>query len=126
MQRSDVSSSPVSEANLRSTAILDFTGARVQGVVGRLGRDVAAREFLRAGYQLLREQVRAVYSVDELQPTSRTLAKGAGSCSQRFACLESIARAAGIATRVHGLWIAGRFWNPRFRLTKSFIPSRIL
>lgn len=59
-------------------------------------------------------------------PTSATIAKGKGSYSQRFACLEPLARAQGIATRVRGLWIAGRFWAPRFPFTRLFIPKRIL
>ncbi len=127
MRRIDMSSSTVSESNLRPTRILDFENERVQAVVRQLEIPGAApRDFLYAGYQLLRQEVRPIYTVDELQPTSHTLAKGQGSCSQRFACLESVARAAGIPTQVRGLWIAGRFWNPRFELTKSFIPSRIL
>jgi hypothetical protein len=126
MRRSEVSSSDVTEANLRSTAILDYPSEPVQALVQQLKADAAPRDILHAGYQLLREEVRPVYTIDELQPTSRTLAKGNGSCSQRFACLESIARAAGIGTRVRGLWIAGKFWNPRFRFTKPFIPSQIL
>src|SRR5947209_1731395 len=127
MQVSVVSPPAASEANLRPTRILDYASERVQAVVRRLKTsDAAGRDFLHAGYRLLREEVRPVYTVDELQPTSRTLAKGKGSCSQRFACLESLARAVGIATQVRGLWVAGRFWNARFRLTKSFIPSRVL
>lgn len=122
-----MSSPLVTDANLRATRILDFRSERVQEVVQQLKTSNAPpRGYLHAGYQLLREKVRPIYTVDELQPTSRTLTKSQGSCSQRFACLESIARAVGIATQVRGLWIAGRFWNPRFRLTKSFIPSQIL
>jgi hypothetical protein len=127
MQLSDPSSSGVSEANLRATRILDHSGEAVRAMVWRVETTNATRRtYLQAGYRLLREEVRPVYTVDELQATSVTLAKGKGSCSQRFACLESVARAGGIATRVRGLWIAGRFWNPRFRWTRAFIPSRIL
>jgi hypothetical protein len=43
-----------------------------------------------------------------------------------MACLESVARAAGIATRVRALWVDGRFWYPRFRLVQRFIPRKIL
>lgn len=127
MQRSDPSSSSISDGNLRPTRILDYTSDRVQAVVRRVNPPVdAARDFLQAGYLLLRNELRPVYTADELQPTSVTLSQGRGSCSQRFACLESLARAAGIATRVRGLWITGRFWNPRFRLAASFIPTQIL
>jgi hypothetical protein len=127
MRRSNVSSPDVSDANLRPSQILDYLSERVQTVVGQLKPlDTAPQDYLHASYRLLREQVRPIYTVDELQPASWTLAKGKGSCSQSFACLESIARAVGIATRVRGLWIAGSFWNRRFGLAKAFIPSRIL
>lgn len=127
MQCSHDSSAGLTAGNLRPTRILDHSSDRVQAVVRRVPAPVeASRGYLQAAYRLLRDEVRPVYTVDELQPTSVTLAKGRGSCSQRFACLESLARAAGIGTRVQGLWVAGRFWNPRFRLTAAFIPARIL
>jgi len=127
MCRCDVPSSGVVAGNLRPTRLLDYASDRVQAAIRRVPTPIeASRTYLQAGYLLLREEVRPVYTVDELQPTSVTLAKGRGSCSQRFACLESLARAAGIGTRVRGLWMAGRFWNPRFPFTASFIPSRIL
>jgi transglutaminase-like putative cysteine protease len=121
------SSSDVAAGNLRPTRILDFMSDRVQAIVRRVQAPPAdGRAYLQTCHRLLRDAVRPIYTVDELQPTSVTLAKGRGSCSQRFASLEACARAAGIATRVHGLWVKGRFWNPRFRCTKAFIPSRIL
>ncbi len=127
MPDSDVASSAIGDRNLRPTPILDHTSAPVLAVIRRARTPAGdPRGYLQEGYRLLREQLRPIYTVDELQPTSRTLSKGRGSCSQRFACLESIARAAGIGTRVRGLWIAGRFWNPRFGLAASFIPARIL
>ena len=122
-----MSSPCVSEGNLRPTSILDHDHRNVQALARRVQTaSPAPRSYLQAGYQVLRDEVRPVYTVDELQPTSVTLAKGRGSCSQRFACLESMARAAGIGTRVRGLWVAGRFWHPRFRWTRPFIPSRML
>lgn len=127
VHRSDVPSPGITDENLRPTRILDYTSERVQAVVRRVPAALdASRGYLQAGYRLLREELRPIYTVDELQPTSVTLSKGRGACSQRFACLESLARAAGIATRVRGLWIAGRFWNPRFRFAAPFIPARIL
>lgn len=130
MRRSETlppDSSQVSAATVSPTAILDYRSGPVQAIVRRF-ESVSATPlaYLQTGYHYLREQVRPAYTVDELQPTSLTLIKCKGSCSQRFACLESLARAVGIATRVHGLWIAGKFWDPRFTLTKWFIPSRIL
>ncbi|MFM7107129.1 MAG: transglutaminase domain-containing protein [Planctomycetaceae bacterium] len=127
MERTDLPAAAVTPDNLRPTRILDHASDRVQAVVRRLpGPSGATRGWLQAAYRLLRDDVRPVYTVDELQPTSVTLAKGRGSCSQRFACLESLARAAGIGTRVRGLWMAGRFWNPRFPLAAPFIPAQIL
>lgn len=127
MHRNDTPSSGISDDTLRPTPILDYESDRVQSIARRVrGPFDATRGYLQAAHMLLREEVRPVYTVDELQPTSVTLAKGRGSCSQRFACLESLARAAGIATRVRGLWVAGRFWNPRFRFAAPFIPARIL
>ncbi len=122
-----MSSPQVGQGNLRTTPILDYEHQNVRTLVSRVkASSMASREYLRAGHQIIREAVCPVYTVDELQPTSVTLSKGRGSCSQRFACLESIARAVGIGTRVRGLWVAGRFWNPRFRVTRPFIPSRVL
>jgi len=43
-----------------------------------------------------------------------------------MACLEAVARAAGIPTRVLSLHVKGSFWYPRFRLSRRFIPERIL
>ena len=67
-----------------------------------------------------------MYSVKELQPSSTTLRRKRGSCSQRMACLEAVARAVGIPTRVRAFHIKGSFWYPRFRLSHYFIPRRIL
>jgi len=43
-----------------------------------------------------------------------------------MACLEALARAAGISTRVHALFISGAFWYPRFFFSRPFIPFKIL
>lgn len=87
----------------------------------------AAQAFLQAAHGVVRERVRPVYTLRDLQPASRTLARGVGSCSQRLACLEAVARAHGVPTRVTGLWVAGAFWYPRFAaVTRPFVPERIL
>ncbi len=52
--------------------------------------------------------------------------ESAGSCSRRMACLEAIARAAGIPTRVRALHVRGTFWYPRFRFLRNLIPKSIL
>jgi hypothetical protein len=44
-----------------------------------------------------------------------------------MAVLEALARAVGIASCVHVLWIKGSFWYPRFSpLLSVFVPKRVL
>jgi hypothetical protein len=62
-------------------------------------------------HQLVAMSVRPVYSVNDKQPISRTLRRGRGSCSQRLALLEGVARSQGIPRRVRGLVVDGRFWR---------------
>lgn len=116
------------ESNLVATAILDFADRNVAALARELRvLHPVDREFVRAAHAEITRRVRPVYSLDELQPASLTLRKSRGSCSQRMAVLEALARAAGIATRAHVLWVAGRFWYRRFvPLFSIFIPRRIL
>jgi hypothetical protein len=119
-----VSPQPV---NFKATFILDFYHDAVQALVKGLRElNQPERIFLQRSHQRLTQLVRPVYSVDELQPVSKTLQLKQGSCSQRMACLEAIARAGGIATRVRALHIKGSFWYPRFQFSRPFIPKRIL
>src|SRR5579884_1082618 len=84
------------------------------------------RAFLQMAHQRLSERLSPVYTLRERQPASTTLARGYGSCSQRMAVLEAIARSAGIGTRSRALWIDGQFWSPRFQKLHSVLPRRIL
>ena len=43
-----------------------------------------------------------------------------------MACLEAIARGAGIPTQAHALRVSGQFWYPRFRFISAFLPREIL
>ncbi|MFW0772059.1 hypothetical protein ACLRGI_02685 [Paenarthrobacter nitroguajacolicus] len=81
---------------------------------------------LQAAHTIIRDEVRAVYALEESTPASRTLARGFGSCSQRLAILESAARAIGVATRVRALLIDRSFWYPRFPHIGLALPDRIL
>ncbi|WP_457464607.1 hypothetical protein [Streptomyces sp. TE5632] len=54
------------------------------------------------------------------------LRRGRGSCSQRLAVLESVARASGVATRVRGLLVDGSFWYPRFPRLHRIVPEQVL
>ncbi|MEV4582583.1 transglutaminase domain-containing protein [Nonomuraea jabiensis] len=82
--------------------------------------------FLIAAHQLIAARVRPVYAMNEKQPVSTTLRLGRGSCSQRLALLEAVARGGGIDTRVRGLLIDGRFWRPRFPRLRVLIPPHVV
>lgn len=113
--------------NLKPTAILDFERGEVQDLVKSLRQAIAPdRFFLQKAHFHLSQSLLPVYSVNEWQPASKTLRDRRGSCSQRMACLEAVARAAGIPTRVRALQIRRAFWYPRFRLLRNLIPKRIL
>ncbi len=114
-------------ANLKATAILDIDNEEVRRLAGTLIEpDQTDRTFIQKAHLCLCQMVRPVYSVNEWQPVSKTLREKRGSCSQRMACLEAIARAAGISTRVRALQVKGSFWYPRFLFSRPFIPKRIL
>lgn len=81
---------------------------------------------LQAAHTIIRDEVRAVYALEESTAASTTLARGFGSCSQRLAILESTARAIGVATRVRALLIDRSFWYPRFPHVSFALPDRIL
>ena len=114
-------------ANLKATSILDIDSEEVRKQVETIiDPEQSDRAFLQRAHHHLCQLVRPVYSVNELQPVSKTLHERIGSCSQRMACLEAMSRAAGISTRVRVLYVSGRFWYPRFWLSRPFIPARIL
>lgn len=103
--------------NTRATAILDATHPAVRAL---------ATPDLALAHARTSAAVRAAYTLDERRPASRTLALGRGSCSQRFAVLEAVARASGLATRTHGLAVDGRFWHARFPRLRPFVPGVVL
>jgi transglutaminase-like putative cysteine protease len=114
-------------ANLKATAILDVHSGEVRRLAQTLRQlGQSDREFAQKAHLCLCRTVRPIYTVDEWQPASQTLRKKKGSCSQRMACLEALARAAGIPTRVLALRVKGSFWYPRFQLSRPFIPRSVL
>jgi hypothetical protein len=114
-------------ANLKATAILDIDNDEIRRIAETFAHQgLSDRIGLQKAHLLLISLLRPVYSVDEWQPTSKTLRKRRGSCSQRMACLEAVARGMEIPTRVHAIYVSGSFWYPRFRLMRPFIPKRIL
>ena len=113
--------------NLIETPILNYLHPIVGAVTSQLpANKLPDQGFIQSAYHYIKRNVRPVYTVDEFQPVSETLRKQKGSCSQRMACLEALPRANEIPTRVRGLHIDGRFWYPRFRLSRPFIPKTIL
>ncbi|MFG3283435.1 transglutaminase domain-containing protein [Streptomyces sp. NPDC048111] len=115
------------------TQVLDWEHPRVRsvarsiGVAAPVGEGPAARvAALRRAHWWISAEVRPVYSVQETRPTSRILRLGRGSCSQRMAVLEAVARAWGVSTRVRGLIVDGRFWYPRFPRLRWLVPEQVV
>ncbi|TMK33380.1 MAG: transglutaminase domain-containing protein [Actinobacteria bacterium] len=112
-----------------ATRILDWQHPRVRALVNT-ARSAAdgegAAALLRAAHRLIADLVRPAYSVDDARPVSSVLARGRGSCSQRLAILEAVARSSGTATRVRGLVVDGRFWYPRFPRLRILVPDAVL
>ncbi|TMR12149.1 transglutaminase domain-containing protein [Nonomuraea turkmeniaca] len=84
------------------------------------------RELVRIAHRLIGECIHPVYAMNDEQPVSVTIARGRGSCSQRMAVLEAVARARGIATRVRGRMIDGAFWYPRFPCLCAVVPTDVV
>ncbi|WP_380169496.1 transglutaminase domain-containing protein [Jannaschia sp. R86511] len=112
-----------------ATRILDHTSAEVQSLLRGCRRPGAQGDvtgvLLRA-HGLIAERVRPVYAVEDTQSVSRTLRRGRGSCSQRLAVLEAVARAVGVPTRSRGLLLDGRFWYPRFPGLRAVVPDQVV
>ncbi|MFE0640724.1 transglutaminase domain-containing protein [Streptomyces sp. NPDC058877] len=116
----------------RPTAILDHGHPLVAELVSRVRREsevrgaVTDRARLQVAHGVLVAAVRPVYSVEDLRRVSRTLRLGRGSCSQRMAALEAVARSLGVPTRVRGLVVDGTFWYPRFPGLRALVPEEVL
>ena len=113
---------------VESTRILDFDSSAVRELVSESASiaETTGAGILEVAHGIIRDRVRPVYSIDDSRPASRTLLAGTGSCSQRLAILESVARAIGVPTRSRGLVLRGSFWFPRFRYLRPLIPDRVL
>lgn len=112
-----------------ATRILDHDSPEVRSLLSEslsLASTTAATEVLRVAHGLIGARVRPVYAVDDTQPAGRTLRRGRGSCSQRLAVLEAVARAAGVRTRSRGLLLDGRFWYPRFPALRAVVPDQVV
>ncbi|MGJ6966786.1 transglutaminase domain-containing protein [Streptosporangium sp. G11] len=116
------------EAELAATPILDWGHPRVLELAAeaRHGNTGMDQDLLVAAHRLIAARVRPVYAMNDAQPVSRTLLAERGSCSQRLAVLEAVGRACGIAGRVRGLLVSGRFWHPRFPRLRTLIPHQVV
>jgi hypothetical protein len=116
------------EGSAKPTRVIDWEADAVATLAGRLdgGSDEPARDWLRMAHAEVRASVRPVYALNDMQPASKTLRLGRGSCSQRLAVLESLARRHGIPTRVEGIIVDGRFWYPRFPRASWLVPERVV
>lgn len=114
-------------ANLEATKILDHASPAMAQRAARLAAEhPAPRDFLRAAHRYITSSLRGVYSLEERFPVSRILREACGSCSQRMALLEGLARAHAIPTRVRALFLKGSYWAPRLPLLRRFLPERTL
>ena len=87
---------------------------------------VNERTFLQIAHRQLLERLSPIYTLKERQSASTTFVQKCGSCSQRMAVLEAVARGAGIGTRSRALWIKGQFWSSRFQHLRYVLPRRVL
>lgn len=115
----------VTDGSVARTAILDWD-APVFESLGVPDVDGAGVEYLQQVHRMVQLRIRPVYALDDTQRTSVTLAKLRGSCSQRLAAVEALARRNGIPTRVERLVLRGEFWYPRFRCLRPVVPDRVL
>ncbi|MEV0564886.1 transglutaminase domain-containing protein [Dactylosporangium sp. NPDC050588] len=119
-------SATASTGSTAATPILDLASVPVLELMADLETAIDPLTRLRRAHGLIAARVRPVYAVDDQQPVSETLTRGRGSCSQRLAVLEAVARAIGVATRCRALLIDGRFWYPRFTRFRHLVPSEVL
>ncbi|MEV8042319.1 transglutaminase domain-containing protein [Streptomyces griseoluteus] len=115
------------------TRILDRGHPRVRSAVRSIGMapqegegPAATVAALRHAHRWISAEVRPVYSVQEARPISQVLRLGRGSCSQRMAVLEAVARAWGVPSRVRGLVVDGTFWYPRFPRLRRLVPDQVV
>src|SRR5262245_9121697 len=113
---STTATAPV-EANLAATKILNHADPTVQSLVAQLSSSQSSpRAFVQAAHRYLGEKMKAVYSIDEDRPVSETIRLNTGSCGQRMALVEALARGYAVPTRVRAVWFDRRFWFSRLPL----------
>lgn len=113
------------EGSKAPTSLLDWEAHPILS----LSAEVTASsplDMVQQAHRLISQRVRPVYALDDSQSASKTLLLGRGSCSQRLAVLEAVVRSVGIATRVRGLLIDGKFWYPRFPRLRFAVPTEVV
>src|SRR5882757_2655607 len=94
----------MADATLMATPILDYQHSALQQIVQRLSEGAPTpRQFVQKAHLHLSDVMRPIYSVAEKQAASQTVRLNGGSCSQRMAVLEALARAYGVPTRVRAI-----------------------
>jgi transglutaminase-like putative cysteine protease len=117
----------VAGGSVRTTSILDHLSPTVAGFAAQVqDPDPTDRSFVQAAHRLITFEIAPVYALDDRQPASVTITRGRGSCSQRLAVLEAVARSHGIPTRVRGLFVDGSFWYPRFPRLRPLVPKIVV
>jgi hypothetical protein len=115
-----------SMGSIETTRIIDFDAPNVQALIARAREGLEdPLEVLERAHGIIRDEVHPVYALNEQQPISRTLARGVGSCSQRLALLEGVARQLRIRTRVRALLVDRSFWYPRFPAIGGMLPDQM-
>jgi hypothetical protein len=115
------------ERNRAATRILDYQHPDVQALAARLrSGNATPRQLVQAAHTFLMTGMRAVYSIDDSRPVSETVRRNDGSCAQRMALVEALARAYGVATRVRALWLDKKFWFFRLPKLAKRLPERTL
>ncbi|MFJ9822600.1 transglutaminase domain-containing protein [Streptomyces sp. NPDC101151] len=124
------------EGSTAPTRILDWQHPHVASLLRQIDMTVDWEEdatgpaqriaALRQAHRWITAAVQPVYSVQDEMPVSVVVRRGRGSCSQRLAVLESVARASGVATRVRGLLVDGTFWYPRFPRLHRIVPHQVV
>ncbi|MFF8833701.1 transglutaminase domain-containing protein [Streptomyces sp. NPDC015131] len=117
------------DGSVAATRILDHRHPAVRALLADARAAAGTggeRAVVLAAHGLISARVRPVYAMDDTRPASRTLRLGRGSCSQRLAVLEAVARAAGVPTRVRGLLVDGAFWYPRFPRLRRLVPDTVV
>jgi len=111
----------MADPTLQATRILDYDSVQTLSA-GAPPR----REYIQKAHLHLSDVMHPIYSVADQQPASETVRLNGGSCSQRMACLEALARGYGIRTRVRALWLAKEFWKERLPLLEPILPKTLM